>query len=240
MSKSLLPVFNFNGVKRFLAIMNQKISEPALENNVISHSANPLLNLCLIYEFLYLIAKKFISLSFSCKDMMERVKTMVLEYIETVDDENYLTTIILERDFENRDALTIAVELELLELVQNTKVEAIISRIWSSDFEVNGSFFEMSTPYQIMMQPSNADVDVEELNRFYRIRNIENYAQYDSNFNIFQYSMQSRLKGIALICLLYVIISIVVYEQVTTQVIYLRPHLFVLRDELKQIEDLRK
>ena len=74
MSKSLLPVFNFNGVKKFLQIMNQKISEPALENNVISHSANPLLNLCLLYEFLYLIAKKFISLSYSCKDMMDRVK----------------------------------------------------------------------------------------------------------------------------------------------------------------------
>lgn len=42
---------------------------------------------------------------------------MVLEYIETVDDENYLTTILLERDFQNRDSLGIAVELELLELV---------------------------------------------------------------------------------------------------------------------------
>ena len=75
---------------------------------------------------------------------------MVLEYIETVDDENYLTTIVLEVDFYGRDSLAIAVELELLELVQNPKVEAIISRIWSSDFEVNGSFFEMSTPFKIL------------------------------------------------------------------------------------------
>ena len=75
---------------------------------------------------------------------------MILEYIETIDDENYLTTIVLERDFANRDSLSIAVELELLELVQNPKIEAVISRIWSSDFEVNGSFFEMSTPYKIL------------------------------------------------------------------------------------------
>lgn len=74
MSKSLLPIFNFNGVKKFLQTMNQKMTEAALENNVISHSANPLLNLCLLYEFLYLIAKKFISLSYSCKEMMEKVK----------------------------------------------------------------------------------------------------------------------------------------------------------------------
>ena len=54
--------------------MNQKMTEPALENNVISHSANPLLNLCLLYELLYLISKKFVSLSYTCKDMMDKVK----------------------------------------------------------------------------------------------------------------------------------------------------------------------
>lgn len=232
MSKSLLPVYNFNGVKKFLYIMNQKMTQPALENNVICHSANPLLNLCLLYEFLFLVSKKFVSLSYTCKDMMDKVKQMVLEYIETVDDENYLTTITLERDFANRDSLTIAVELELLELVQNPKIEAIISRIWQSDFEVNGSFFEMSTPFKILQQPSNADVDVEELNRFYKKRDIENCAQYDSNFNIFQYSMYSRLKGMALIALLYVIISIICYEQVTSMIIYLRPQIVVLGRQL--------
>ena len=65
---------------------------------MICHSANPLLNLCLLYELLFLISKKFVSLSYSCKDMMDKVKQMVLEYIETVDDENYLTTIVLERE----------------------------------------------------------------------------------------------------------------------------------------------
>ena len=74
LSKSMMPVFNFIGVKQFLFTMNQKMTEPALENNVISHSANPLLNLCLLYELLYLISKKFVSLSYTCKDMMDKVK----------------------------------------------------------------------------------------------------------------------------------------------------------------------
>lgn len=49
--------------------------------------------------------------------MMDTVKNMLLEFINTIDDENYLTTIVLEKDFINRDSLAIAVELELLELV---------------------------------------------------------------------------------------------------------------------------
>lgn len=48
--------------------------------------------------------------------------------------------------------------------------------------------------------------------------------------------MYSRLKGMALIALLYVIISIVCYEQITSMVIYLRPHLLVMRDKLIELK----
>ena len=59
---------------------------------------------------------------------------MLIHYIESVDDENFLTTIMLEKDYSGRDALTIAVELELLELICTPKVEAIIKRIYNSDY----------------------------------------------------------------------------------------------------------
>ena len=41
----------------------------------------------------------------------------MLTYIDTVDDENFLTSVLLEKDYSGRDALKIAVELELLELI---------------------------------------------------------------------------------------------------------------------------
>ena len=47
-----MPIFNFVGVKSFLKIMTWRIFDHTLENNVFSHSANPLLNMCLLYEFL--------------------------------------------------------------------------------------------------------------------------------------------------------------------------------------------
>jgi len=30
---------------------------------------------------------------------------MIIEYIESVDDENFLTSVMLEKDFSNRDSL---------------------------------------------------------------------------------------------------------------------------------------
>jgi len=82
---------------------------------------------------------------------MDQVMTLIIEYIDSVDDENFLTSILLEKDFNGRDSLQIAVELELLDLIQAPKVEAVIKRIWSSDYDTSGSFFEMSTPYQIII-----------------------------------------------------------------------------------------
>jgi len=76
---------------------------------------------------------------------MKTIMEMTLQYIETVDDENFLTAVMLERDFTGRDALRIAVELELLNMIQAPKVEAIIKRIYNSDYDVSGSLFECST-----------------------------------------------------------------------------------------------
>ena len=222
LSKSLLPIFNFNGVKEFLQIMSWRIFDHTLENNIFSHSANPLLNMCLLYEFLQLLTKKFFSLSYTCRQLMDQVKKMIIEYIESVDDENFLTSVMLEKDYTGRDSLQIAVELEVLDLIQAPKVEAVIKRIWNSDYDTSGSFFEMSTPYQILTH-SSLENDVEETNRFYKKREIDGKPQYDSNFNIFQQSMNSRLKGMGIISSIFVIVSIYYFNTVISRATELRP-----------------
>lgn len=179
---------------------------------MFTHSANPLLNMCLLYEFLFLLTKKFFSLSYTCRQMMDQVKIMIIEYINSVDDENFLTTVMLEKDFIGRDSLQIAVDLELLDLIQAPKVEAVIKRIWNSEYDTSGSLFEMSTPFQILHN-STIDNDIEEQNRFYKKRQIVGMPQYDSNFFIFQQSMNSRIKGMGIILSLFVAISIFYYEQ---------------------------
>lgn len=234
LSKSLLPIFNFNGVKEFLKIMNFRIFDHSLENNIFSHSANPLLSMCLLYEFLSLLTKKFFSLSYTCRQLMDQVKVMIIHYIESVDDETFLTNIMLEKDFTGRDSLQIAVELELLDLIQAPKVEAVIMRILNSDYETSGSFFEMSTPYQILNHSSEKN-DVEVTNRFYKKRDIEGKPQYDSNFYIFQQSMNSRIKGIGIIASIYVVFSIYYFESCIYEISTLRPVFGTILEQRKQL-----
>ena len=66
MSKMLLPIFTFQAAKIFLEIVQNKILDISLEGNLFSHSSNPLLNMCLLYELLTNIIKKFYSLNNQC------------------------------------------------------------------------------------------------------------------------------------------------------------------------------
>ena len=117
MSKMLLIIFNFNSAKIFLEIIQNQIENDNLDGNLFSHSCNPLLNMCLLYELLLNIIKKFFSLNNICRTIMKTTMNMAIAYIESVDDENFLTAVMLERDFSGRDAMRIAVELELLDLI---------------------------------------------------------------------------------------------------------------------------
>ena len=117
MTKILLPFFNFAYAKQLLEILGQMIKDPSIEGNMFSHSSNPLLNMCLLYELLQLLIKKFYSLNNICKTYLDIIMNMMLTYIDSVDDENFLTMLMMEEDFQGRDSLRIGVELEILELI---------------------------------------------------------------------------------------------------------------------------
>lgn len=113
----MINIFNFKSAKVFLKIIEVLLFEKSLEGNLFSHSANPLLNMCLLYELLLLILRKFFSLNNICRTLMNKTMEMAILYIKSVDDENFLTAVLLEEDFFGRDSLRIAVELELLDLI---------------------------------------------------------------------------------------------------------------------------
>lgn len=105
MTKSLLPIFTFNGAKSFLEVISIKINDHSCENNLFSHSSNPLLCMFLLREFLILLTQKFFSLKNTCRHLNDRILKMAIEYIECCEDDNLLTTLMSEQDYTNRDCL---------------------------------------------------------------------------------------------------------------------------------------
>mmetsp|Transcript_12336 Transcript_12336/g.19154 ORF Transcript_12336/g.19154 Transcript_12336/m.19154 type:complete len:278 (-) Transcript_12336:85-918(-) len=147
MSKQLLNDFNFNQARNFLDTISFSIRDNSMEGNLFAHSSNPLLAMCMLYELLLKLMNKFLSLKKNCENIMGQVIDMAIHYISSIDDENYLNAVMLERDYSGRDSLQIAVELELLSLIQAPKVQAIIKGIYFSSYEQSGHFLQMSTPF---------------------------------------------------------------------------------------------
>jgi hypothetical protein len=58
--------------------------------------------------------------------IMNEIKAIALEYINQTDDEVYLYQLLLDKDYYGRDTLEMIRQLDLLELIQEPKVEAII------------------------------------------------------------------------------------------------------------------
>lgn len=175
LTKMLLGKFNFDGYKILVNNIRQKIQETSLENNLFSHSPNPLLTMCLTYEVLKSVAKRCFSLSYDCIQLNNQLKEMMLVYIEQINKTEYIKILLFEKDYQSRDVLSIAVSLDLMDLIQSPKVVAAINRIYKSDYDCSGSLFEMSSAYQIMCSQIDYGIDLEKKCRFYAKRNISMY-----------------------------------------------------------------
>jgi hypothetical protein len=211
MTKKFMPIFNFKQAKLFLEVINFSTHEKSLEGNMYTHSANPLLCMCLAYELLLMITNKFYSLKNECQTIMNTTMEMAILFIKSVDDENFLTHVMIEKDFSGRDSLRIALELELLELIQSPKVEAIIKRIYNSDFDQEGDLFETSCTYQILFKKNYANEDLESTFRFYRERDVNEIQQNQWMYHIYKESLSARINAVAITGLCFVIIQVVIY-----------------------------
>ena len=134
-----------------------------------------------------------------------------------------MTAVLNEEDYSGRDALSIFVELELLEMIQTPKVEAVIKRIYNSDYDQSGTLFQMSTPYQVIFGDKNQIEDVETDYRFYKQRSINSLPQSEWLFDIFKDSMNAKIKALGGVVVMFVIFSVIEFELVIQVVSVKKP-----------------
>mmetsp|Transcript_23249 Transcript_23249/g.17669 ORF Transcript_23249/g.17669 Transcript_23249/m.17669 type:complete len:180 (+) Transcript_23249:337-876(+) len=167
--------------------------------------------------------------------ILEQTKTYLTEYINQTDDLLYLSELVQEKDLRNRDALELLHNLELYEIMQMPKMEAVILRIYRSDYDSSGGFWELSTMWMILKSSDVKDeelkvtnyekmyqnqatesrmkIDCEQENRFYKGRNLSELPQNNLQYQIYKNSFLSRLRYSSIIFTIYVVICIMYYTQ---------------------------
>lgn len=216
LSNMMLEMYGFNDAVNFLNTNTDKINRRSLLHNIFSHSSNPILSMCLLYEFVQKLIEKFPSLSNDGRVAMKKLMVLAYHYVDFIDEENFLNDILEERDYSGRDSLRLAVSLELLELIQHPKVEAVTKKLYNSGYQQQGTLFEMSTTYQMVFQTE--DRDIESLYRFYKARDFSNVPQVCWQLGIFKESIKTRIIARGFTIFVLLILSIVTFElQITLQ-----------------------
>lgn len=82
-------------------------------------------------------------------------------YMDQIDNEEEMSYLLLEKDFDNRDSLYIIYDVEISELLENAYAQKIVNNIWESKYNVSHSIFSASTVHNLLFNYNHCRIDME-------------------------------------------------------------------------------
>ena len=143
-------------------------------------------------EVLGLVTRKYKFLGKRADEIRNKVVRFLRSYMEGVDSEEEMRFLLLDRDLDQRDALTNINDYDVLELLDNKYAESIAMEIWESKFNVRGGLFITSTSHNLLFNYWHARSDEEERLRFYRPRDLKALGCHPFQFQVWRFSGRSR------------------------------------------------
>lgn len=117
-------------LKRFVKHMNYKQASDFLEaieksvtnqsrGNLLILSLNVIKSSCLLIELLEMVRDQFSFLERRIDEIRNVISGIAKEYMVTVDNEEEMQYLLLEKDFDNRDSLNIIYDFHIDDLLEN-------------------------------------------------------------------------------------------------------------------------
>ena len=101
---------------------------------------------------------------------------------------------LLEKDLDERDALHVIYDCQVIELLENPFAQHIVEQIWAaSQFNVHAhSLFAVSSCHRLTFAYDHCRHDEEERLRFYQKRDLARIGCHGLQFTVWRYSGESR------------------------------------------------
>jgi hypothetical protein len=71
-------------------------------------------------------------------------------YIEDIEDEVHLRSLVFEKDYENRDSLDLLSKYGIIQIMDNRNMEKIALELWTSQYDVKGHLLITSSAFMIL------------------------------------------------------------------------------------------
>jgi len=131
--RKLLGYFSLENSKKFIEISNSLIqieNIKSIQKHAFSYCLNPIQILVLIIELSKEISSTYPSLNIKSNELKTNILNIISLITPSFDSESEFRNILLSKDIENRELVSIIVQNELLELLDNPHIELLAHEIW--------------------------------------------------------------------------------------------------------------
>jgi hypothetical protein len=161
--------------------------------NILVLNLNVIKTACLLIEMLELMANKFYQLKVRCGTLRGKIEELTKQYMQKVDTELEMRYLLLDKDFDHRDALDLITSHKIFPLLESKFADNVVKEIWRSPYSTNNSLFSASTNNHLTFQYWNCVQDEETMNRFYHEKDIKQFEAHPLQFTVWRYSGKSRI-----------------------------------------------
>ena len=169
--RKLIKYFSLKAVKNLLKAFETLLNFNDEMNPVIFYSYNQFKIFVLLAEILELLSRSFSTLSYNCKLLSSKCLKISEEIQNSIDEDNQLRELVVEKDLVGRSVLEIISDNKFLSLLKNNLIEKIIDEQWNGMYDLNGGLLESSSAYQSLFVSLNSkDYDI-----FTKLRNRKIY-----------------------------------------------------------------
>jgi hypothetical protein len=148
---------------------------------------------CLIIEILELLTNRFDQLKVRCFTLRTKIEVMGKKYMTSVESEQEMRFLLLEKDIDHRDPLDLITQLTISPFLESKFAENVVKEIWRSPYATNNSLFSASTNHHLTLNYFNMTKDEEIELRFYNPKSVKLIEAHPLQFTVWRYSGKSRI-----------------------------------------------
>lgn len=134
--------------KNLLDNLALKVAQQS-KQNILVLNFNPVKCSCLLIEILDDIGHKFSQLDVRCQTLRKDIVEITRVYMERVETEAEMKYLLLEKDFENRDALDLITSYSIEEFLESQFAENVVQEMWRSAYATYDSILSASTNHAL-------------------------------------------------------------------------------------------
>lgn len=101
--------------------------------------------------------------------------------------------LLLDKDFEARDALDLITKYEIVELLETQLAEAVVWEIWRGAYATHDSIMSASTNHMLTWDYWHCRQDVEATHPFFKVKKSDEIEAHLMQFTVWRYSAKARV-----------------------------------------------